>query len=50
MSSEQITQTNVPVEETTTTTDTPQQTEQTISSTATVGCSVVVELIVCSVC
>ena len=36
MSSEQITQTNVPVEETTqTTTDTPQQTEQTISSTTT---------------
>ena len=35
MSSEQITQTDVPVEETTTTTDTPQQTEQTISSTTT---------------
>ena len=35
MSSEQITQSNVPVEETTTTTDTPQQTEQTISSTTT---------------
>ena len=35
MSNEQITQTDVPVEETTTTTDTPQQTEQTISSTTT---------------
>lgn len=35
MSSEQITQTDVPVEETTTTTDTPKQTEQTISSTTT---------------
>ena len=35
MSSEQITQSNVPVEETTTTTDTPQVTEQPVSSTTT---------------
>ena len=33
MSSEQITQTNVPVEETTTTTDTPQVTQQPVTST-----------------